>query len=98
MWFFHGKKSLQCAGIGVYSLAWLAKSLFSYFTAVKSSGTFYSYMCFSNDWAMFAVIFFILLYNGKRGKNTAFTKYMFYIIYPIHLWILMILRYIIIGN
>lgn len=98
VWFFRGKKSLQCAGIGVWSLVWLAKSLISYFTAVKGATSFYSYMCFSNDWAMFVVIFFILLYNGKRGKNTAFTKYMFYIIYPVHLWILMILDHTIIGN
>ena len=98
IWFFRGRKSLQCAGIGVYCLAWLAKSLYSYYTAIIGSTSFYSHICFDHDWAMFLVIPFILLYNGERGKNNAFSKYMFYIIYPIHLWILMILRYIIIGN
>ncbi|MBP3754774.1 MAG: hypothetical protein J6I66_07945 [Lachnospiraceae bacterium] len=37
----------------------------------------------------------LLLYNGERGKNIPFTKYMFYVIYPVHLWILMIVRYMI---
>lgn len=98
IWFFRGKKSLQCAGIGVYCLAWLAKSLYSYYTAIIGSTTFYSHICFDHNWAMFLVIPFILLYNGERGRNTTFSKYMFYIIYPAHLWILMILRYVIIGN
>ncbi len=98
IWFFRGKKSMQCAGIGVYCLAWLAKSLFSYFTATIGSTSFYSHICFDHNWAMFLVIPFILLYNGERGRNTTFSKYMFYIIYPAHLWILMILRYVIIGN
>ncbi|RVU70996.1 MULTISPECIES: TraX family protein [Lactobacillus] len=40
------------------------------------------------------VIPLILLYNGQRGKKSWITKYFFYIIYPVHLWILMILHYI----
>ncbi|SHH11309.1 TraX protein [Anaerosphaera aminiphila DSM 21120] len=31
---------------------------------------------------------FIRLYNGKRGLNNNFTKYIFYIFYPAHLWII----------
>ncbi|QQK08785.1 TraX family protein [Miniphocaeibacter halophilus] len=31
---------------------------------------------------------FFHLYNGKRGKNTRFTKYFFYVFYPMHLWII----------
>ncbi|WP_239442326.1 TraX family protein [Lactobacillus gallinarum] len=42
---------------------------------------------------MIAVIPFILLYNGKRAKKSLLTKYFFYIVYPAHLWILMMLKY-----
>ena len=50
---------------------------------------------FDNEWAMLLVIPFILLYNGKRGINNAsFSKYMFYVVYPVHLWILMILNFV----
>lgn len=33
----------------------------------------------------------ILLYNGERGFNNKFAKYLFYMFYPIHVWILAIL-------
>jgi hypothetical protein len=93
-WLFYGKKSLQCAGIGVWCAFLMIKALISHY----SGGTvisLYSDLCFDNEWAMFLAIFFILLYNGERGRNTRFTKYLFYIIYPIHLWALMIIRFII---
>ncbi|MBR6256621.1 MAG: hypothetical protein IKR23_04505 [Lachnospiraceae bacterium] len=92
VWLFRNKKSLQCAGIAVWSIALLLHTLISFYSG-NTGTTLYSYLCFDNEWAMFPVILFILLYNGERGRNTAFSKYMFYIIYPVHLWILMIIRY-----
>ena len=94
LWFFHGKKSLQCIGIGVYSICLLMKTVISYFSGPRLT-SFYVDLCFDNGWAIIFVIFFILLYNGERGKNTKFSKYLFYVIYPIHLWILMIIEYLI---
>ena len=90
VWFFHGKKSLQCIFIGAYCVALLIHTLTSY----VGGSSFYSYLCFDNEWAMLLVIPFILLYNGKRGINNAFSKYMFYVVYPVHLWILMILNFV----
>ena len=96
LWFFHGRKPLQCAGIAAWCLLLLIKALVSHYTG--STGTsLYTDLCFDNEWANFLVILFMLLYNGARGKNTKFTKYLFYVIYPVHLWILMILRYLIIS-
>ncbi len=95
VWFFHERKALQCVGICVWSGLLLAKALFSYFTGPAVT-SLYTDLCFDNEWAMFVVIFFILLYNGERGKNTKFSKYLFYVIYPIHLWILEIVRNLII--
>lgn len=91
-WFFRGSKPLQCVGIGVWSVVLFILALISY---SSSSTTLYSHLCYDNQWAMFLTIFFILLYNGERGKNTKFSKYMFYVIYPIHIWILMIARFMI---
>ena len=93
IWFFRNKKSTMCLGILVFCLLLLLKALVSYNPNTVDS--FYAYMCFDDQWAMAAVIPFILLYNGERGKNTPFTKYVFYVIYPVHLWILMIARYMI---
>ena len=37
------------------------------------------------QWMMIFSLFFILLYNGKKGKGL---KYLFYIFYPLHIAIL----------
>ena len=88
VWFFHGKQNLQFAGISAWCIFILIYELSYYFTA-KPCGL-YPYLCFNNEWAMITVIPFILLYNGKRGKNTPFSKYLFYVAYPLHLWLLLI--------
>ena len=93
-WYFYGRKPWQCVGIGVWSTLLLIHALISFLKG-DTGCSLYSHLCFDNEWAMFPVIFFILLYNGERGRNTKFSKYLFYVIYPLHLWILMILRFII---
>ena len=45
----------------------------------------------------FLVFPFILLYNGERGPKTNFSKYFFYIFYPVHLWIIAIINFMLIG-
>ncbi|WP_245596219.1 TraX family protein [Paenibacillus taiwanensis] len=42
------------------------------------------------QWMMVFALPFLLLYNGKRGNNSTAAKYMFYIFYPLHLWLLYI--------
>ena len=44
------------------------------------------------QWMMVFSLPFILMYNGKRGKNI---KYFFYVFYPIHIWVLYIIGYFI---
>ncbi|MEA4876090.1 TraX family protein [Anaerorhabdus sp.] len=41
---------------------------------------------------------FIYLYNGERGPNTKFSKYIFYIFYPVHIWILYIIATVIVTR
>ncbi|MBY0595693.1 TraX family protein [Bacillus bingmayongensis] len=48
---------------------------------------------YNNQWMMVFALPFLFLYNGERGLNNAFTKYMFYIFYPVHLWIIYTIGY-----
>lgn len=48
---------------------------------------------YNNQWMMVFALPFFWLYNGKRGLNNTFTKYMFYIFYPAHLWIIYVIGY-----
>jgi hypothetical protein len=40
---------------------------------------------------MIAALPLIALYNGERGKHSL--KYLFYAIYPLHIWTLYVARY-----
>ena len=44
----------------------------------------------------FLVFPFILLYNGKRGPKTNFTKYFFYVFYCVHLWVIYIINFVVV--
>ena len=90
VWLFHDKKHLKYVGIIVWCIIILAFGLYNYYTS--NSCDLYTYLCDFSQWAMFSVIPFIHLYNGKRGKNTASSKYLFYIVYPVHLWIILALH------
>lgn len=48
---------------------------------------------YNNQWMMVFALPFFWLYNGERGLNNTFTKYMFYIFYPAHLWIIYVIGY-----
>ncbi|MGE7883703.1 TraX family protein [Bacillus sp. NPDC094077] len=48
---------------------------------------------FNNQGLMIFALPFFFLYNGERGLNNTFTKYMFYIFYPVHLWIIYTIGY-----
>ena len=43
---------------------------------------------YNYQWMMVFSIVLILLYNGQRGPNNNFTKYLFYVFYPAHVWVL----------
>lgn len=51
-------------------------------------------LIFNLDFLFISVVPFILLYNGERGPNTKFSKYLFYVFYPLHLWILAIVKFV----
>ncbi len=93
IWLFYGSKTKQCIGILVYSMIYLMFTVSSYYSLAASESLF-DFLCMNGEWALFTVIPFILAYNGERGKNTKFSKYFFYFIYPVHFWIIFIARFI----
>ena len=49
---------------------------------------------FNSDWFFLSVLPFIYLYNGKRGRKDWFAKYFFYWFYPLHLWAIAAISYL----
>jgi TraX protein len=47
------------------------------------------------QWMMVFALPFILLSNGKRGYSAKWSKYLFYVFYPVHLWIIYIIGYMV---
>lgn len=45
-------------------------------------------MLYNADWLFILVLPILSLYNGQAGPRTAFSRYFFYIFYPLHLWLL----------
>lgn len=40
----------------------------------------------------------IELYNGERGPNSRFNKYFFYIFYPLHLWFIAFINFVLLSK
>lgn len=47
----------------------------------------------NSDFLFITVIPFIHLYNGEKGSNSPFFKYLFYVFYPAHLWIITLITW-----
>lgn len=89
-WLCYGKNKKLCVLTAAYCLLLFLYAVYSWSTGGTQSSLF-DVLCFNDGWAMVTVLPFILLYNGKRGISNAFSKYLFYVIYPAHIWPLMIL-------
>ena len=46
------------------------------------------------EFLFISIIPLLKIYNRKQGLNNAFSKYFFYIFYPVHLWIINYINYI----
>ena len=53
-------------------------------------------LLYNSDWLFILVIPFIYLYNGERGNNSKFSKYFFYVFYPLHLWIIKLIEILVV--
>lgn len=71
--------------LALFSLVMLLSAL----SNLNASSTVFTIM--HREWFFVSVIPFLYLYNGKPGPRNQLTKYMFYIFYPLHIWILTII-------
>ena len=89
-YFGYNRKKIAYIGIAIWSFLLFIKAFLSYYSGGTGISLF-STLCFDSEWAMIAVILPIYLYSGERGNNSKAAKWLFYVVYPAHLWILMIL-------
>lgn len=75
---FWDTKKKQVIVISVYSALLL---LLNFVTGFTLHNIFYV----NYEWMQFIAIFFLIKYNGTKGKGL---KKLFYIYYPVHIWIL----------
>lgn len=69
--------------------------IFSYFSYDSFKETLLM-LLYNSDWLFILVIPFIYLYNGERGNNSKFSKYFFYVFYPLHLWIIKLIEILVV--
>lgn len=70
------------------SIVYVLASLIMVLTSVGDPQFYDMIFLFDYQWMMAGSIILILMYNGKRGINNKFSKYLFYIFYPVHLIII----------
>ena len=88
---FRNKKIVRNILYLVFSLI----MLFISYTTYGDIKTTIEMLLFNCDWFFISVIPFIYLYNGERGLNNKFSKYFFYIFYPLHLWIITTIAFLV---
>lgn len=95
-YFFRNKKGRM---ITAYIITSLVLNMGIPLTAnMSSTGVDIQHLLFDDvQWMMVFAFPFFLMYNGERGLNTKFTKYLFYIFYPVHLWVIYIIGYCLAG-
>ena len=83
-YFLREKKAIMAI---VYTLF----SLLPVFTTIGAPNALDQLLLFDYQWMMVFAIIPILMYNGKLGIKNTFTKWMFYIFYPLHLIIIYVI-------
>lgn len=90
-YFFRGNMKKTMIGYIILALI-LFKTSFVWYGNIEET---IDMLMFNSDFLLILAIPFILSYNGERGLNNKFAKYLFYVFYPLHLWGLAILQFII---
>lgn len=82
-------------GIFVYTMILLGLAIASY-VQMPVYQSLYGYLTFDNEFMMVTVVPLIGLYNGQLGgTGSKWNKYFFYVFYPVHLWIIYFIFYLI---
>ncbi len=86
---FRGNTNKQIIGYTILSIVLFAISYNPYPTLKDTINM----LMFNSDFLFILVVPFMLMYNGERGMNNKFSKYLFYVFYPLHLWLLQIVKF-----
>ncbi|MCI5774570.1 MAG: TraX family protein, partial [Erysipelotrichaceae bacterium] len=89
-YFCYGNKRRIIFGVLIYSFMWLVKAISNYLAYGMGVGLLptLSYNC---EFMMSLVCLAIISYDGTKGKKGVLGKWSFYVIYPVHIWLLRIL-------
>ncbi|HEL1986015.1 TPA: beta-carotene 15,15'-monooxygenase, partial [Streptococcus suis] len=90
---YMGRKSLVKRNIAYGILALLL--LFLSYQPYETIEVTVQMMLYNADWLFILVLPILSLYNGQAGPRTSFSRYFFYIFYPLHLWLLATIAYFI---
>lgn len=88
-YFTDGKHRIRYMLYVLFSIFLFATS-FSLYETIETTVLMLAY---NSEFMFIAIIPFMLVYNGERGKRSQFTKYFFYIFYPSHIWLLATIGY-----
>ena len=89
-YFFRGKRKIAIISYVLLSVFFFIINYVPYSTLSETIDM----LMFNSDFLFITVVPFILLYNGERGINNKFSKYLFYVFYPLHLWLLAIIQFV----
>lgn len=94
-WYFINHKTINCALFAVLSLLSFVIPVEIFFTAPLRCFRPVFFNVFElfvdTQWCMCLAIPFMLLYDGTKGRGM---KYLFYIYYPVHVYILFLISYL----
>lgn len=96
-YYFYGDKKKQIMGYLVLCGFLFLETVISYNQVYAAYESFIQFLAFSRESLIITAVPFICLYNGSRGYSGKWAKWMFYVFYPVHLWIIGILEYYIVG-
>jgi hypothetical protein len=84
---FYGNRRKQVIAFLIWNVLFIALTGIPLPWDYKSPGIWFSDLCFNSENLTFLFLPFLFLYNGEKGRKTAFNRYFFYVFYPAHLWL-----------
>lgn len=93
-WAFYRNRKKQLLVFGIWSvISFLILGPDMNISAYPSFSAWFDMFCYNSDIMSFLFLPFFFLYNGQKGSSKPVHKWVFYIFYPLHLWVLHLLAF-----